>query len=290
LGQLNAAVTANIQNDACAPTSYADGLIYLNNLYGNQYQNYNISSSTANGYKAVNDLATVMGTTSPGGTSYGTSGNQTSGNSVSGLAKYISKTGANPAPGVSIVGGQYIVGTGASIPGGPTGPNNNFANVVPTAATIAGWLNKNYAIEILLQFGSYGGVGGTTWTQSKGQHYVDVTSINVANKTLTLLDPWGTSASQESATMNIVGGYMYLTSINYVTGLFGVPGQDNGGTAPAETTGDAGDAMALGNARIVTDLAETAVPEPSTYLGGALLLIPFTVNSVRRLRASRRES
>ena len=261
MGQLNASVTS-FSNTACGPTAVTDGLIFLNNMAGNQFQTYNISSSTANGYKAVNDLETPMGT-SASGTSYGTKAN----NLVGGLANYISGGGANPAANVSIVGGQYILGSGAGIPGGPTGPNNNFAQVIPTATTLANWLNANYAINLLVQFGSY---SGATWTQdpSGAQHYVDLTSINVGNNAITLLDPWGTSAVQESATLSTVGGYLYLNSLTAIT-------PDNGSAGP--DTGDSGEAGALTSARIMADLAETVVPEPSTLglmgLGGILCIL-----------------
>ena len=97
LGQLNAGVTyvnpnttgtspspmypysTTVGPNACVPTSVANGLIFLNNYYGeNFFSSYNPSGN----YKTVNDLANDMGTfqiqtsatTAYGGTFFGSSG------------------------------------------------------------------------------------------------------------------------------------------------------------------------------------------------------------------------
>ena len=276
LSQLNTGVTA-FNNTACGPTAVANGLIFLNNSYGgNLFQNYN-----PNSYTTVNDLASVMGT-GAGGTSYGTANPSL----VSGLYSYIGASGLNPAPQVSIAGGQYIVGNGASIPGAIAG---SFANVIPTAQAMANWLNANDAVEFMIQWGTYGGVGGTNWTADGNQHFVTLTSLSLSggDGTINFWDPWGNGTSGASVTAQLqsafvttVGGYLYLT---------GIAGTDPEASL-SESGTDSGDGMPLmasaPSGRIVADLAEAAVPEPGILalaaLGGAWLL----VGSRRKTRAN----
>jgi hypothetical protein len=268
LCQLNSGVTA-FNNTACGPTAVANGLIYLNTVAGGGlFSNYN-----PNSYTTVNDLATAMGT-GAGGTSYGTSNPSL----VSGLYNYIGSTGLNPAPNVSIVGGQYIVGTGASIPGTIAG---NFSKVVPTAQTMADWLNANDAVEFMIQWGTYGGIGGTNWTASGNQHFATLTSLSLTagDGTLNFWDPWGSgtngasaTAQFQTATVQTIGGYLYLTGIS-----------TNDPTATlSESSGDSGDAVSGETGRIVANLAEAVVPEPTSF--AILTLSAIAGLAAKRLR------
>ena len=276
LSQLNTGVTA-FNTTACGPTAVANGLIYLNNAYGgNLFQNYN-----PNSYTTVNDLASAMGT-GAGGTSYGTSNPSL----VSGLYSYIGASGLNPAPNVSIAGGQYIVGNGTSIPAAIAG---SFANVIPTAQTMANWLNANDAVEFMIQWGSYGGAGGTNWTPSGDQHFVTLTSLSLTSGSgnLYFWDPWGSGTSSATATaalqrafVTTVNGYIYLTGIAATDPTASpVESGDNSDGLPHIATGETG--------RIVADLAETVVPEPGTLalaaLGGAGLWVALKRRDHRKI-------
>jgi hypothetical protein len=113
-------------------------------------------------------------------------------------------------------------------------------------------------------------------------------SLNGTTGTITCLDPWGdgnenfpnaadNGADTVKGLLNLVGGYLVITFDNsYV------------GPDPAPAGGDTGFASGQGYgvqyARILEDTVEYAVPEPSTYIAGAMLLIPFAAGSFRKLR------
>lgn len=264
LGQLNVGVTA-FSSTACGPTAVANGLVYLNSAYGgNLFQNYN-----PNSYTTVNDLISVMGTSATG-TSYGTANPSL----VSGLYSYIGASGLNPAPNVYIAGGQYSVGTGASIPPAIAG---SFASVIPTAQTMANWLNANDAVEFMIQWGTYGGAGGTTWTPSGNQHFATLTSLSLASGsgTLNFLDPWGSSAVLSTANVQTIGGYLYLYDI-----MGDISDPESTLSESGGDTGDGPDLATLPSGRIVADLAE-AVPEPGV-LALATLSCGWLVIGLRR--------
>jgi len=274
LGQLNGGVTyvnPNYSNsiavgpNACVPTSVANGLVFLNNFYGGSlFQNYN-----PNGYTTVNNLAAAMGTfnmsnyqgvANVGGTWYGTQGAGFAGvatppNEVTGLANYIGPTGANPAPSVFIVGGQYV----SSIPGIsngngiPAGLAPNFANTIPTAQYLANALNADQAVELTIQWGNYN-AALNTFTAAGGLHSITLTSIADVSGvgTATFWDPWGATAQYITANLlTSTDGYLYFTNMTVTDPTAGT-GDDlpDGGLDP--------------NGRIVTDLAE-AVPEPMSF-------------------------
>ena len=283
LGQNNTAVTyANpdpVGPAACAPVSVANGLTYLDNLYGG-----NVFSSNPNSYATVNSLAQAMGTAYDsvswvGGTSFA--------NEVAGLNQYLA-TSVNPGYNASIVGGQYVSTSadGGTVLGNVTGLPANVVNAVPSVSALSSDLNAHDAVEAWIQWGTYN-PGLTVFTPLGGLHSVTLTAIS--GSSISFVDPWGdgtTSATESASTITTgiqtsVDGYLYMPSQ--------FPSDEVGHEIYDGT--DAGNGVHY-YGRLVTDLAESVspVPEPSTYLTGALMLIPLGTGALRRFRASRQES
>jgi hypothetical protein len=300
LGQLNGGVTyinpnyngsaaytdINIQQNACVPTSVANGLIFLNNLYGgNLFQNYN----QINNYAFVNDLAASMGTfniqsnASPfgivGGTYYNGAGNNQFGvtvppNEISGLANYISPTGSNSAPRVSIVGGQYtssLFGSG----GIPNSITNLFNATTPTAQFLATALDKSQAVTFWIEWGAYSTNG--VWTADGGRHSLTLTSItdNSGSGQMQYWDPAGngdTNAVWTTANLQTIGGFLYINDFTNIEPF------------AAEANDDANDLGGDGNytsGRLIADFVQTA-PEPTPF---AILAVSAAVGlGMRRFR------
>ncbi len=260
LSQLNSAVAGPngnaVAENACVPTSVANGLTYLDDIYPGGVP------GLINSYSTVNTLITDMGTTA-NGTAFPSE--------VAGLATYIGPTGQNVSPPVQIVGGQI-----SSI-NGPWGTVNGYNiqnNTIPTAMQMYNWLNASDAVELWVNW-SGGGAHSVTL------YGIDIGIANgnpTGNGTLSFIDPYGgtlagdgdTSVTIATATSSTVGGEIYI----------------NGGyTGGAANNGNDPDNLAASSTGyIVTDLAE-AVPEPSsTCIAGALLLLPFGASALRFLR------
>jgi hypothetical protein len=263
LGQQNAGVTSN-PNFACAPTSVADGLIYLNNVFGAFSSNPTFDTS----YATVNTLATDMGTTSAG-TSYG--------GEVTGLQSYLSSSLS-----VAIAGGQYcssLVGSGV-----PSSLSSIVTSTTPTATFLANGLNTQKSVTMWIQFGTIDGSTGA-FTPVVGVHSVTLTSITdvSGNGSISFMDPWGgavgaTKAVTETYSLETLNGFLTLYSLNPVpagTEPIGLAGE--GSTTPLLA-----DSGTFFSGRIIADLDVAVVPEPATYLAGALLLLPFGLTFFRK--------
>jgi hypothetical protein len=277
LGQNNTGVTAADRSVACVPTSVVDGLMYLNNVYESASGGKSAFGDGTPTYTTVNSLATSMDTTASVGTYYGSE--------VTGLENYLSATGGDPSPKVAIAGGQYVsslVGTGV-----PSGLSKVVDNTTPTAAFLASALNAKQSVTIWIQWGSY---SGTTFKASGGVESVTLVSISSSggSGTASFLDPWGTGTVSSTATASLqsnvklstVGGYLFLAASgsSNPTGTAGSAPYPAGDCPPP--TGICG--------RIVADLSVCLVPEPSTYVAGVLLLLPFAVSAFRKFRGEKK--
>jgi hypothetical protein len=250
LDQNNPLVTpANVQSQACVPTSVANGLVWLDNTYN--VPNLVQSSPEESAYPTVNTLITDMGTTT-GGTSFS--------GEVNGLSMYIGATGQNVSPPVTIAGGQVSGGLGGF---------NQIQNAVPSALYLYNALAANEAVEFWINW--YNPVSQTY----KGAHSLTLTGISYNNVsqagTLSFIDPFGTGAGAvtiNSATFTtIAGGYLFING-----GYTG--GAANNGADPDNT-------LLSSTGAIITDLVE-AVPEPTTFeLMVATVLLGL---AMRRLR------
>jgi hypothetical protein len=99
------------------------------------------------------------------------------------------------------------------------------------------------------------------------------------------MDPWGgasgaTSAINETATLFTVNGYLTLSLNPYFVG------QEPAGSALPAGEGSTypllADGTPLFSGRIIADLDEAVVPEPATYVAGALLLLPLGMTFFRK--------
>jgi hypothetical protein len=248
----------------CAPTAAANGLVYLDNFYGGDIPNL-INGS---GLNTASLLSTDMGTTSEG---------TIPASRDSGIVKYLL---AQNTP-VAVVGGQA-----------PAGLNVTTANVLqelPTAAYMAGELQAGDAVEFGVYWGnqtaeSVAGAASLAGNIGGGGHVMTLTSITIntggGSGNISFVDPYCTYG--EIVPAAVTYGW---TLLGY--GLIFV--QDGFGRADADTT-DYGEnqGRATGGGFAISDnVVEAVVPEPSTYLAGALLLIPLGVSSLRKLRVFR---
>jgi hypothetical protein len=268
----NAIVTANTQavaNMACVPTATANGLNYLAN-----YAEFNLDlaspfSTSPNSYAQVNNMITAFKTDG--------SGTET-GDQFTGLVSYLGAGGANPSPTVAVKG-QYSPAT-------PAGWTAQFTQATPSASYLAQQLNANAAVELGIQWGT---VSGGSFTIGRGAHELTLYQISVSSGgtgTISFIDPWGNNANNTagssalqviSASLQTINGFLVLTfPTAYV-------GPDPSELAP---TGTAIGGLNGQSARILDDTVEylVPVPEPATYLAGALLLLPFGSAAVRQLR------
>lgn len=261
----NSTLLNTLTNTACVPTSVANSLTYLNNVYDN--------------YSTVKTLETDMGTTTAG-TAYG--------NEVNGLQTFLTTT-SNPDK-IGIAGGQYVsslvVGSGA--PAVESSLTSVVQNTLPTASFLASALYSKEAVTVWIQWGYYT-PGTSTFNPYGGVSSVTLTSItdnlSTGKGTISFLDPWGAATSSGTAVAynNVslstsADGYLCLSGVGTTeaegTGNMNPPFEADGG--PPGLTG-----------RIISDLDEDAlVPEPSTYLAGSLLLLPFAFSLVRKFRGA----
>jgi len=283
-GQGDPAIVAakgqDLADNSCVPTADANGMTYLENFYEVTHD-VSLFTTTPNTPAEVNKLITQMGTTVDGTSVNG---------EFNGLQSYLT---ANPAPNVRVTG-QYakITPAGWVTPPAAFTPGANVIslapNTTPTAAYLASKLRANDGVEIGVQWGTY---NGTTFTANNGAHQLTLQqiSLNGTSGTITCLDPWGdgnenfpnaadNGADQVKGLLNLVNGYLVITFDNsYV-------GPEPGGNDNLNTGFASGQGYGVQYARILEDTVEYAVPEPSTYIAGAMLLIPFAMSSVRKLR------
>jgi hypothetical protein len=318
-GQLNAGVTNMngilIGTNACVPTATADGLGFLEN-YESSISQPDPLTSSVNNYIAVNALATAMQTfnnniyrfygvnTNYLGWSYSNAnppanwafytvqpnvGGTYTTSMFNGLQTYLSATGANPAPTISI-SGQVAGGTpGGWISGTFNGGMSIALNTIPTASFLANALNADDAVELTLEWGTFNTNGA--WLSYGGGHEIDLESINMTNTTgaMQFLNPWGNSAVQQLGTLILTNGYLYMTEAtnntpfdyneadDYYNDSF-----DGTNDVVALAPGDAGGLVG----RIDVDMIE-AVPEPATYsLVGTALLLTFGMKFHRKRRGT----
>jgi len=301
LGQGNAGVTVvnglNIQYNACAPTAVANGLTFLQNYFAAP-----IFSQNVNSYATVNALATAMGTAN---NNYWVYKNITTGR----LSYYNANVNPQNVPaapaGTVYVKTLYNVGgtSAQNIYNGvgtylrtvnPTGggPSVSYGQQFnPTATTLYNDLNADDAVEVGILWGT-----NTVATPnnpsivkaSGGGHFVTLESItmNGNSGTMKIIDPWGAStpAGGPGSTANLVTlNYTVQGGVLAITGTFG-----NDADTIGRMFGGAGSAMSglltLDDIQTVPANTPVAVPEPSTYLAGALLLLPFGASTLRKLR------
>jgi hypothetical protein len=221
LGQLNKAVTYEnnvaVGPVACVPTAVANGLYFLqhNAAMEGQPDPFKEDAGT---YDAVNTLAALMGTSyrvfiNPDPPPrYSMSGGTPIVSSALGLMKYMSATGQNPAPTISVTG-QYSkaaevwLGTGFGEPAFV----DNFSKATPTAAYLANALNANSAVEIGIQFGNYGGISAVDFNPTGG-HEMTLYGIDfnpMTDKgTIDFLDPFAENAFTVQGKLSLSGGYL----------------------------------------------------------------------------------
>jgi hypothetical protein len=223
LGQLSTAINvanaANVAPVACAPTSAENALTFLDSFYGPS-----IFTSNPNTYDTINSLATSMGTAYNG-----TKGGTPVAGMVTGLQSYLSPTGFNPAPSVTVQSAIWSKTTPAQ-----------------DASSLAGLLKADDGIELLIQWGNFNGPNGAF--QVTGGHAVTLDAVNynptTGTGTVGFVDPWGAglpvaasaSASFVTADVTALNGFLYISnySENFVPPPQtegGVPGDFAGNTA-----------------------------------------------------------
>jgi hypothetical protein len=207
-GNTMVAGSQGLRNNACVPTSVANGLSYLQN-----YANFTLDepspfSSNPNSYAAVNSLVAAMDTDASG-TSYS--------DKFNGLQSYLSPAGANPAPNV-FISGQASPASKGGVPAVNAGISLQGVN--PTVGYLISALNNHDAVELGLQWGSFSGAV----FNPNGGHSVTLDSISYDVGTqsgmLGIIDPWGantisnnagSSAGDYDISYTITNGFIYVT-------------------------------------------------------------------------------
>jgi len=313
-GQGNAAINVqnalNIQPNACAPTAVLNGLIFLENEQTKGLGQRDPFATSQNTGSYINNLATKMQTSDnniayfknaagtvytimnpvnvytpglyypvgPGGTLLKATGtvNNVGGTSEanldSGLRQYLNLPQANPSPLPYV----YV-----------------YQADDPSAGALGAVLKNDDAVELGLSWGTINAAGN--FVATGGGHIVTLQSLDMTSATkgsATLIDPWGTTtgtvgpgaaAQDVSVSVTVQNGGLVISGIfggdaDLVGNLYGGPGTSLTAFVSFEEV------------ESVTDKtlpAPLPVPEPSTYLAGALLLIPLGVSSLRKLRAAR---
>jgi hypothetical protein len=269
LGQGNAGVTGSqaLKDNACVPTSVANGLTYLEN-----YANFTLDepspfTATPNSYTAVNNLITAMDTDADG-TAYS--------DKFNGLQTYLSATGANPAPTVSIYG-QASPDSKGGVP--VVNAGINLQGVNPTVGFLVSALNNHDAVELGLQWGDF---SGATFNPDGG-HSVTLYSISYDLLTnsgmLGIIDPWGantvsnnanTSAGDFDLSFTVTNGFMF---VSYPTTVADNPGDPVLGSGAGVESG-----FVIGSgqtARVLNVIAEHVPDGGSTTFLVVLALVPL---------------
>ena len=254
-----------INENACVPTSTAEGLAFLQyyqtdvldhpSPFGTSVLNF---SDTAE-IPIINGLATAMGTqqNDPNGP-YGT----TYPGRINGTTSYLSATGANPSRAY-VVGGQYAANYSPAASIGNTVKSSMQAN--STSLFLANALDQNYGVQFSLL---WGGLDDGTYTKGQGGHQVDLEAISYNTKTgtgtISFIDPYGgddiVNASLTKVTGGAYSGDIYVTYPE-LTG-------DNGEAGEDDFVGPWEDGAATepgGGGIIINDMAE-AIPDSAMTL------------------------
>jgi hypothetical protein len=166
----------------------------------------------------------------------------------------------------------------------------------PSAGALGAVLKANDAVELGISWGQYN-VNGQ-FVSTGGGHIVTLQSLEMFNGTkgiATLVDPWGTTtpaggpaaaANDVSVSVTTVNGGLVINGIfggdaDLVGPLYGGPGTSLTAFVSFEEVESVNDKNGLPASLVFT-------PEPSTYLAGALVLIPFGVSCLRQWRGARR--
>lgn len=308
LGQGNAGITVvnglNIQPNACAPTAVANGLTFLQNYFAAP-----IFSQNVNSYATVNSLATAMQTANNNYWVYRQTGsgqlgyvNANAGGLPPNYPNYtyvrtLSNVGGTTAPNIYSGVSTYLSTVN------PTGGGPSVSYGQDTTVTAKGLytdLKADDAVELGISWGTNNAQNKVV--ASGGGHFVTLQSITInaagnAGK-MNIIDPWGatTGAGGPGSAANLVSlTYTVQNGVMAITGTFG----DDGDTITAAAGNNApGFAYGLGGRQLlglvtlddfqaVPSSTPVAVPEPSTYLAGALLLLPFGASTLRKLRTAR---
>jgi len=318
-GQGNAGITVanalNIQPNACAPTAVLNGLIFLEN-YQLSLGNTDPFNANQNVVGNINTLARLMQTD-----------NNNYANFVNVDGSGDEYTVQNPAAGAYVAGRNYrlningtivtatytrtsynVGGTSeANLDSGlrrylvPVNPNPlpfvyAYQSDDPSAGALGAVLKANDAVELGISWGQYN-VNGQ-FVSTGGGHIVTLQSLEMFNGTkgiATLVDPWGTTtpaggpaaaANDVSVSVTTVNGGLVINGIfggdaDLVGPLYGGPGTSLTAFVSFEEVESVNDKNGLPASLVFT-------PEPSTYLAGALVLIPFGVSCLRQWRGARR--
>jgi hypothetical protein len=229
--------------NACVPTSVANGLIWLDNTY------HIPGLIQGNGYPTIDSLIADMSTTSAG---------TTFPEMVSGTKTYISPTGQNVSPPVTVPSGQVSGG----LAGQPV-----IQNSKPTAAFLYNNLSAGNAVEFWINWFD------SSTNSFKGAHALTLTAISYddtsGNGTLDFLDPFGAGAA-----VPVIGATFNTRSDGY---LFINAGY-NGGAA--NNGADPDNAVRSSTGAIIVDLVQAA-PEPVSC---GFFIIAAAGLAVRRAR------
>jgi hypothetical protein len=252
----------NVGPDACVPTSVAQGLSYLENYQTIALSKPDPFSVSPNNTAAINALAAAMGTReNPTAQAFGT----TYPGRVNGTTTYLSPTGANPAPTVSVVGGQYASRYSAAANIGATVQSTMQA--VSVANFLANTLNANDGVQFSILWGSLD-TATDVYTQGQGGHQVTLQEISynatTGTGTIDFIDP-NTAQVVDGTLQLTTGGNLY---VSYPGAPVAPP--DDGQAEEAVFGANLDGAIPAGQVGgiIINDMAEGV---PDTTLAAALL-------------------
>jgi hypothetical protein len=265
LGQGGAAAN---QNASCAPTSTANGLSYLYNVNPGAF-----AGGSPNNFATVNGLSADMGV-GPRGATYGT---------ATGIANGAATWLAANDPAIS-VSGQYAPATANNtysqfLLGSPVAVGANIQQAVPSAVSLASYLNSKDGVELGLQWGTLSGTGtSSAFTAGNGGHFVTLQSINLSfdstlglyDGSITYLDPWGDPKNATpSNTGQFVTGSLILLSSGYLD-VYNIAAQTTPtaeeNSEDALTTDEFGVPAGLAAGQIMVDLVESTPDGGTTAL------------------------
>jgi len=130
---------------------------------------------------------------------------------INGTTTYLSATGANPSPTVSVVGGQYAARYSAAASIGKTVQTTMQA--VSVANFLANCLNANDGVQFSLLWGSLD-TATDVYTQGMGGHQVTLEEINynptAGTGTIDFIDP-NTAQVVDGTLQLTTGGNLYVS-------------------------------------------------------------------------------
>lgn len=222
---------------ACAPTSIANSLVFLNNTYN--VPNLLQSSPEESAYPTVNTLITDMDTTTNGTSELG---------ELSGLTTYLGPGGQNVSPPVSILSGQSD--------GGVAG-YNQIQNTDPTPMFLYSALAASNAVDFAIAW-----YNSNNNTFTNGAHALTLYGITynqtTQTGTLAFIDPFGLGGSGVVIT-NATFQFLNPGTTNqfmFINGGYTGGGANNGN--------DPDNTLKSSQAGLISDFV-IAVPEPTTF-------------------------